>query len=70
MHVYTVSGDQLSEKTTFDLSEGSTAIEYSPNGENLAVTSGRNVFVHEAASYQVHTCISFLFSAFQIPTCM
>ena len=57
MYVYTVSGDKLSDKTTFDLPEASTAIEYSPNGENLAVTSGRNVFVHEAAGYQVTTYV-------------
>ena len=58
--MYTVSGNDLSEKTKFQLNGEISSLAYSPNGEFLAVTSGRNIMVHETASYQVRlsVCLS------------
>ena len=52
VYVYTVSGNDLSEKTKFQLNGEISSLAYSPNGDFLAVTSGRNIMVHETASYQ------------------
>ena len=57
MYVYTVSGNDLSEKTKFQLNGEISSLAYSPNGEFLAVTSGRNIMVHETASYQVRLSV-------------
>ena len=53
MRVYSVSGDSLNEKTTIELSGEISAAAYSPEGEFLAVTSGRSVCTYDSASYQV-----------------
>ena len=57
VYVYTVSGNDLSEKTKFQLNGEISSLAYSPNGEFLAVTSGRNIMVHETASYQVRLSV-------------
>ena len=53
MRVYSVSGDSLNEKTTIELSGEISAAAYSPEGEFLAVTSGRSICTYDSASYQV-----------------
>ena len=58
MRVYSVSGDSLNEKTTFETSGEISAAAYSPTGEFLAVTSGRSICTYESASYQVNTVLS------------
>ena len=55
--MYTVSGNDLSEKTKFQLNGEISSLAYSPNGDFLAVTSGRNIMVHETASYQVRLSV-------------
>ena len=56
VYVYTVSGDKLTEKTTITTANEITVVAYSPNGEELAVSSGRSIIIYDAASYQVCTC--------------
>ena len=72
MYVYTVSGNDLSEKTKFQLNGEISSLAYSPNGEFLAVTSGRNIMVHETASYQVRlsVCVSVWASVFCLCVCL
>ena len=53
MYVYTVSGNDLTEKTKFQVTGEISSMAYSPNGEFIAVTSGRNILVYETGSYQV-----------------
>ena len=55
MRVYTLAGDNLSEKNSFDMPGAVSAMAYSPDGQNLAVTSDRSIMVYDAASYQVGT---------------
>lgn len=58
VRVYSVSGDSLNEKTTFETSGEISAAAYSPTGEFLAVTSGRSICTYESASYQLkHTML-------------
>lgn len=57
VRVYSVSGDSLTEKTTIETSEEISAVSYSPNGDLLAVTSGRSVCTYDVASYQVLYCV-------------
>ena len=51
--MYTVSGNDLTEKTKFQVTGEISSMAYSPNGEFIAVTSGRNILVYETGSYQV-----------------
>ena len=53
VHVYTVDGDKLTEKTKIQASADITAAAYSPDGAYLAVSMGRNIKVYETASFQV-----------------
>ena len=64
VYVYTVSGNDLVEKTKFQVKGEISSMAYSPNGEFLAVASGRNILVHETASYQVSLshCMPYVFS--------
>jgi len=52
VYVYTVSGNDLTEKTKFQVTGEISSMAYSPNGEFIAVTSGRNILVYETGSYQ------------------
>ena len=51
--MYTLAGDELSEKKSFKVSGEIAAMAYSPNGEDLAVTAGRSIVILDSASYQV-----------------
>jgi WD40 repeat protein len=52
VHVYTLSGDKLTEKKSFQAGKEVVAAEFSPDGATLAVSSGRSVFLYDSASYQ------------------
>ena len=51
--MYTLAGDQLSEKKTFDVSGAISDVVYSPDGQSLAVTSAKIITIYDSASYQV-----------------
>lgn len=55
MHVYTLAGDNLSEKNCFDVSGEVSAMAYSPDGQSLAVTVDRTIMVYDSANYKVST---------------
>lgn len=52
VHIYTVSGSNLSEKTKFSVAGEISTIAYSPDGESLAVSSDRTILIFDSASYQ------------------
>lgn len=52
VHVYTISGDTLKEKTTFQAGKEAVSLAYSHNGSFLAVASGRHVLVFNTTSYE------------------
>lgn len=53
--MYTLKGDSLTEKTTFQAGKEVVTAEYSPDGATLAIGSGRSVLLFDSASYQVST---------------
>ena len=57
VHIYTISGDSLSEKTTFQVQKEVVSLAYSPNGTSLALTSGRSVLLYDTSNYQVCMCV-------------
>ena len=54
LHVYTINGDSLIEKTVFQVSNEVVVVRYSPDGNSVAVSSGRHVMVYNTSNYQVH----------------
>lgn len=58
VHIYTLSGDTLSEKKTFSTAGEISAMVYSPDAASLAVTSARSIVVYNTATYEVkHTLL-------------
>lgn len=53
MHVYTLTGDSLTEKKSFQAGKEVVAAAYSPDGAILAISSGRSVLLYDSASYEV-----------------
>ena len=53
MHVYTLTGDSLTEKKSFQAGKEVVAAAYSPDGATLAISSGRSVLLYDSASYEV-----------------
>ncbi|CAI8058234.1 WD repeat-containing protein 1 [Geodia barretti] len=52
VHVYTLSGDSLTEKKSFQAGKEVVAAEFSPDGATLAISSGRSILLFDSASYQ------------------
>lgn len=53
VHVYTISGDSLSEKKSFQSGKEIVKAEFSPDGATLAICSGRSVYLYDSSSYEV-----------------
>lgn len=53
MHVYTVSGNSLTEKKSFQAGKEVVGAEYSPDGNTLAINSGRSILLFDTDNYQV-----------------
>ena len=58
VHVYTLSGDTLTEKKSFQAGQEVVAAEFSPDGATLAISSGRSVLLYDSTSYEVSPPLS------------
>lgn len=51
--MYTLSGNSLTEKKSFQAGKEVVVAEFSPDGNTLAIGSGRSVLLFDSANYQV-----------------
>jgi len=53
VHVYELSGDNLKEKKTFSVSDQISDGAFSPDGQTLILTVGKNLVSYNSASFEV-----------------
>ena len=54
MYLYTVDGNELTQKETLDYGGEVSAVAYSPSGAYLAVSGGaRKTFIYDTSTYKV-----------------
>ena len=51
--MYTLIGDSLTKKLTFTVKDQVTDASFSPDGQNLVITVGKNLILYNTTSYEV-----------------